>query len=402
MIIVLKNADFSQSNIGTLSTWRIYRSLGTGATYEGPISVDKGATLNATVTISEGYELGTAGISMTMGGVANNSYTINGNIITIAIAEVTGNVVIKVPTINVNTGEEDEPTVPDTPTQPDDTTYTFEDVTSQVNFNGGYYINGTTGSVITNGNWKHSPYGNTTSIDLTPYAGGKMRITIPVSPTMPNGLGIGFYSQFSKEATFINGYTSEKTVSDDTYETVVLDIPENAQCFRTTWYANKFADEFKCELAKPITSSEPSVPDPEPEPEEPDTPSIPSEGNITDLFTWTSNSSINSATGAQDQASDWRCSDYVNIAGYKSIDMMMIRTTSGSTTKGMAFYDANKTYISGVANNLNAQEGMTPELRTIEVPANAVYLRTSWCDDDNSRFVEGLSNLSFFYCIATA
>ena len=44
MIITLKGADFSASNIGTLSSWRVIRSLGVGATYEGPITVEKDAS----------------------------------------------------------------------------------------------------------------------------------------------------------------------------------------------------------------------------------------------------------------------------------------------------------------------------------------------------------------------
>lgn len=115
MIIILKNADFSQSNIGTLSTWRITRSLGAGATYEGPTSVDKGASFTATVTIAEGYELGAAGVTVTMGGATISATTVNGNVITITIASVTGNIVIKVPTVNTST---DEPEVPDTPDEP--------------------------------------------------------------------------------------------------------------------------------------------------------------------------------------------------------------------------------------------------------------------------------------------
>lgn len=118
MIITLKNADFSLSNIGTLSTWRITRSLGTGATYDGPTSVDKSAAFSATVTIAEGYEIGSAGVTVTMGGVGQ-TYTIVGNVVTISITAVTGNIVINVPTVNLSTGEEDEPDVPDTPDIPD-------------------------------------------------------------------------------------------------------------------------------------------------------------------------------------------------------------------------------------------------------------------------------------------
>lgn len=99
MIITLKGADFSASNIGTLSSWRISRSLGSGATYEGVTSVEKGASFNATVTIADGYEIGAAGVTITMdGAVLNGAHSISGNVITITIASVTGNVAIKVPT----------------------------------------------------------------------------------------------------------------------------------------------------------------------------------------------------------------------------------------------------------------------------------------------------------------
>ena len=119
MIITLIGADFSKSNIGTLSSWIISRVLGDGATYSGPSYVDKDAALSATVTLDEGYEIGSAGITVTMGGTAldESSYSVVDNVITFTIASVTGSVVIKVPTLNTNTGEEDggneEPDTPD-------------------------------------------------------------------------------------------------------------------------------------------------------------------------------------------------------------------------------------------------------------------------------------------------
>lgn len=113
MIITLVGANFSSSNIGTLSTWRISTSLGSGATYSGPDSVERDpvSSLSATVTIGEGYEIGAAGVSVTMGGAAVTSgVTVSGDgkTVTISIAEVTGNVSIKVPTKNLSSGEEDE------------------------------------------------------------------------------------------------------------------------------------------------------------------------------------------------------------------------------------------------------------------------------------------------------
>lgn len=108
MIITLKGANFADSNIGTLSTWRISKVLGTGATYDGVTLIARGAALNARVVLEENYEVGSAGVTVTMGGEAVTSgITIEGNVITISIESVTGNVVITVPTINISTGEED-------------------------------------------------------------------------------------------------------------------------------------------------------------------------------------------------------------------------------------------------------------------------------------------------------
>lgn len=110
MIITLTGANFAGEgkNIGTLSTWSISRVIGGGATYAGPSFVDKGTALSATVTIDEGYEIGTAGVTVTMGGSpVTSGVSTSGNVITISISSVTGNVVIKVPTKNVATGEEE-------------------------------------------------------------------------------------------------------------------------------------------------------------------------------------------------------------------------------------------------------------------------------------------------------
>ena len=108
MIITLKGADFSASNIGTLSSWRVIRSLGVGATYEGPITVEKNAAFTATITVAEGYIFNTEAISITVGGLPIPINPISGNVLTIDISMVTGNIVIKVPTINTSTGEDEE------------------------------------------------------------------------------------------------------------------------------------------------------------------------------------------------------------------------------------------------------------------------------------------------------
>lgn len=161
MIITLIGADFSASNIGTLSTWRISRSLGEGAIYEGPTFVEKGAAFNATITIAEGYELSTAGVSVTMGGtVLSGAHSVAGNVIAITIASVTGNVVIKVPTVNINAGEEEEPEVPDTP----DTTDAVVNLTL-ANVDGNILYNTGTGGSTYNATIKTPKSGDSYSSD---------------------------------------------------------------------------------------------------------------------------------------------------------------------------------------------------------------------------------------------
>lgn len=108
MIITLVGADFSNNKIGTLTSWNISRIIGEGAVYDGVDSITRGASFSATVTLSDGYEIGSDGVSVTMGGKeVDGAYSVSGNVITISINSVTGNVVIRVPTMNTNTGEED-------------------------------------------------------------------------------------------------------------------------------------------------------------------------------------------------------------------------------------------------------------------------------------------------------
>ena len=105
MIITLKNANFSLSNIGTLNTWSIIRTLGVGATYSGPNYVTKGESINATISISEGYEI-SSGLSVSMGNtdITDSAVTVAGNTITINISTVTDIVNIVVPTTAVADG----------------------------------------------------------------------------------------------------------------------------------------------------------------------------------------------------------------------------------------------------------------------------------------------------------
>jgi hypothetical protein len=123
MIITIKGADFSSANIGTLSTYIISKSIGSGAAFDIPNFVDKNSSVNWVITLDEGYTFGT--YSVIMGGNAITPSVVD-NVMTISIAEVTGNVRIVVATVNENTGEEDIPVVPPvTPDEPESQVYTL-------------------------------------------------------------------------------------------------------------------------------------------------------------------------------------------------------------------------------------------------------------------------------------
>lgn len=115
MIITIKGADFSLANIGTLSTYIISKSIGSGAIFNIPNFVDKNASANWAITLDEGYTFGTYSVTM---GSTTITPTVSGNVMTISIPSVTGNVRIVVATVNENTGEEDDPVVP--PVTPDE------------------------------------------------------------------------------------------------------------------------------------------------------------------------------------------------------------------------------------------------------------------------------------------
>jgi hypothetical protein len=99
MIITLKSANFGASNIGTLDSYIVSTTLGAGAYWNGPTYVRMGSSLTGTINLAEGYAVSDEGITVTMGdNPLTGAVSINDNVITISIANVTSVVRILVPT----------------------------------------------------------------------------------------------------------------------------------------------------------------------------------------------------------------------------------------------------------------------------------------------------------------
>ena len=77
------------------------------------------------------------------------------------------------------------------------------------------------------------------------------------------------------------------------------------------------------------------------------------------------------------QSTSTSYTDYVNVSSYKAIQYkcMMTSSTSGTITIGMAFYDTNKTYISGDPMVRGSSSGYAYGLKTLTIPSGAVYAR---------------------------
>jgi hypothetical protein len=217
MIITIKGATYTY-NIGALDSWFISRSIGSGATYDGVTSVKKGESFSATVTIKEGYEIGSAGITVTMGGedITDRAVLTSDEVIVISIAPVEGNVVISVPTKNIATGEEEEP---DTPTN-----YTFTinpdptSATVTLSATGYSTVSGTGSQSITvaNGttvNWSVSASGYTTRTGDWTISGGNKTENITLSAT---GGGGGTSSDSVDLTALSNVKTSDVTYTGNT------------------------------------------------------------------------------------------------------------------------------------------------------------------------------------------
>ena len=94
-------------------------------------------------------------------------------------------------------------------------------------------------------------------------------------------------------------------------------------------------------------------------------------------YSLTDGSYILYSSGGTNSSADFRYTDYIDISAYDNIVYKRIKVTVSSPAHGMAFYDTNKDYISGVQSIKN---GNAPsfEYSEIAVPENAVYARFSW------------------------
>lgn len=224
MILTIKGADFSATNIGTLSTYIISKSIGSGAIYEIPNFVDKNSSVNWVITLDEGYTFGT--YSVTMGGEVITP-TVVDNVMTISIAEVTGNVRIVVATVNENTGEPEEPETPSQPTDKEEITFTV--------VNDEIWFRMEDGAIINLKQWK-----TTNFIEIPEGATAVMTDDIVAYRDGTNNTGcIGFWDEnqnfISAAPETLVPIGSKPADTHRWRDALTLEIPKNAKYMRACW-----------------------------------------------------------------------------------------------------------------------------------------------------------------------
>lgn len=94
--------------------------------------------------------------------------------------------------------------------------------------------------------------------------------------------------------------------------------------------------------------------------------------------------SINASTGEETTSSVYNHTDYIDIAPYAALTYTKLGITGSSISAGIAFYDAEKVYITGVE-GLKNQSTAGYVADTVIVPPGAKYVRCSTFADTTER-----------------
>jgi len=117
--------------------------------------------------------------------------------------------------------------------------------------------------------------------------------------------------------------------------------------------------------------------------------------DISGRFSWTDGQMIQATSGKVLSDSNWIASDYVDISDCDFIEIKTANTATKTSTIGLAFYDANKNYISGVVHtDKSGVYGIL--IHELEVPENAVYIRSTYYSKNHSNYKDEFGE---FYCM---
>lgn len=311
MIITISGANFSGSNIGTLSTWIVSKSIGSGAEHSIPNYVNKDSAFNYTITLKDGYTFGT--YSITMGGQTITP-TVTETSMTINIASVTGTIRIDVKTINSSTGEEEGGNTGGNTSGGSGDNESSE-VQIELTLVDNSYISKDTGEIVTGTtykNWKTTEY-------ISVNANENYKVIANTFTGTSSGVGAAVYGYDSNKNPLVR-ILGEHDASSGAYFT----IPENVKYIKLGTIVTK------CELSLF------KVPYLYPE------------------ITWIIDQYVSKETtgttpiaaGTIKTASGWTTTNYIDVSVYKKLSYTATIPTGGISSVYCVYgYDSNKNPI---------------------------------------------------------
>ncbi len=119
--------------------------------------------------------------------------------------------------------------------------------------------------------------------------------------------------------------------------------------------------------------------------------------DITDQFDFTESGMISANDGKFTTYSGWVANEeYVDLSAYSEIEIKMSKTSSTATGTGLAFYDADKNFVSGIPHTDGVASYGTM-IKNITLAANMVYIRTTYWSTSNANYKTEFGD---FYCKA--
>lgn len=375
MIITISGANFSASNIGTLSTWTVSKSIGAGAEHSIPSYVNKNSAFNYTITLKDGYTFGT--YSVTMGG-QKITPTVTETSMTINIPSVTGAVRIEVKTINSSTGEEDKPVTPEKPgTGGGSGTTTSIRVTD---FSDEYRAM----VDVTNGKYSDQSFnenmGGSQVINKYDIPSGATQVNYQTFKT-GKAYGSGFEDA---SGNWISGYANK----DENVKRYTLNIPNNASKFVFMYMDNGYADHQgapRFDYIEFLGVFEGSG-------ESPESPESPDSGNTESVKSYTFTTDVRGLLDTTngkvlDVGAPTGGTQVINNhtipSGAKTVKYQVFKT---GKAYGSGFVDASGNWISGYAANTGETTG---DWKTLSIPSNATVFKHMYPDNDYIKTMPG-------------
>lgn len=227
----------------------------------------------------------------------------------------------------------------------------------------GYGIRFSTGELTSNSSLEHTDY-----IDVSKYS--KLTYKRVASTQSSPIYGMAFYDT---NKVYISGQRSVANVSAFGYEISDIDVPENAayarfSTIKDTETHGNFALSGKSIIYAKVENIDKEIAE--------NNAILGFKDNISLSFgiSNTGNAVVFN-TGDLTASTPYSATDYVDVSKYIKLYYRQIKVTA-STTLGMAFYNSNKQFLSGVRGATGQESaGYMDGLATVDVPENAVYAR---------------------------